>query len=178
MWSSSDVLAIGTPPPASEDLRYLKSSALPETIIVFTKKQIHLLCSQKKASLLDVVKKSASDAVGAVVVMHVKAKNDDGSSLMDAIFRAIRAQSKADGMEKPVVGYFELGDITNGLPDLFACKDDHEIMNICYPPIFQSGGEFDLRPSAARDDELLHYDLASVITDNMCSGVPIQELLL
>ena len=129
MWSSSDVLATGTPP-ASEDLRYLKTSALPETVIVFTKKQIHFLCSQKKASLLDVVKKSASDAVGADVVMYVKAKNDDGSSLMDAIFRAILAQSKADGMEKPVVGYFELGDITNGLSDVFACKDDNEIMNI------------------------------------------------
>lgn len=252
LWSSSDVLAIGTPP-ASEDLRYLKSSALhiwllgyefPETIIVFSKKQIHFLCSQKKVSLLDVVKKSALDAVGADVVMHVKTKNDDGSSLMDAIFRAIRAQSKADGVENPVVGYiareapegnlletwsgklksanFELGDITNGLSDLFASKEEDEIMNIkkaafltvkvmnkvvvpklenvideekkithsslmdetekaileplkagvklktenvdiCYPPIFQSGGDFDLRPSAASNDELLHYDPASVI---------------
>jgi nucleosome binding factor SPN SPT16 subunit len=252
MWSSSDVLAIATPPP-SDDLRYLKSSALniwllgyefPETIMVFSKKQIHFLCSQKKASLLEVVKRSASEAVGVDVVMHVKAKNDDGSALMDAIFRTIHAQSKVDGHEIPVVGHiareipegkllemwaeklknasFQLGDITSGLSDLFAVKDKDEIMcvkkaaylsahvmkkivvpklenvideekkvthsslmdetekavleptragvklkaenvDICYPPIFQSGGEFDLRPSAASNDELLYYDSASVI---------------
>ena len=252
MWGTSDVLAIATPPP-SEDLRYLKSSALniwllgyefPETIMVFMKKQIHFLCSQKKVSLLEVVKKSAKDAVDVDVVMHVKAKNDDGSGLMDAIFRAIHAQSKVDGLDTPLVGYiaretpegkllelwaeklksasFQLGDITGGLSDLFAVKDKDEIMcvkkaaylsahvmkkvvvpklenvideekkvshsslmdetekaileptragvrlkaeniDICYPPIFQSGGEFDLRPSAASNDEMLYYDSASVI---------------
>lgn len=252
MWGTSDVLAIATPPP-SDDLRYLKSSALniwllgyefPETIMVFMKKQIHFLCSQKKVSLLEVVKKSAKDAVGVDVVMHVKAKNDDGSGLMDAIFRAIHAQSKVDGLDTPLVGYiaretpegkllelwaeklknanFQLGDITGGLSDLFAVKDKDEIMcvkkaaylsahvmkkvvvpklenvideekkvshsslmdetekaileptragvklkaeniDICYPPIFQSGGEFDLRPSAASNDEMLYYDSASVI---------------
>ncbi|VAH41308.1 unnamed protein product [Triticum turgidum subsp. durum] len=56
LWASSDAIAIATPPP-SEDLRYLKSTALdvwllgyefPETIIVFMQKQIHFLCSQKK----------------------------------------------------------------------------------------------------------------------------------
>ncbi|OMO95969.1 hypothetical protein COLO4_15580 [Corchorus olitorius] len=246
------VLAVATPPP-SEDLRYLKSSALniwllgyefPETIMVFTKKQIHFLCSQKKASLLDVVKKSAKEAVGVDVVMHVKAKNDDGTALMDAIFRSIRAQHKGDENDAPVFGYiareapegklletwadklksasFQLADITNGLSDLFAVKDKEELMNvkkaaylsynvmnnivvpklenvideekkishaalmdetekaivnpqlakvklkpenvdICYPPIFQSGGEFDLRPSAASNDENLYYDSASVI---------------
>ena len=76
---------MATPPP-SDDLRYLKSSALnicllgyefPETIMVLMKKQIHFLCSQKKVSLLEVVKKSAKDAVGVDVVMQVKAKNDD-----------------------------------------------------------------------------------------------------
>ncbi|OMO73146.1 hypothetical protein CCACVL1_17441 [Corchorus capsularis] len=252
LWGSSEVLAVATPPP-SEDLRYLKSSALniwllgyefPETIMVFTKKQIHFLCSQKKVSLLDVVKKSAKEAVGVDVVMHVKAKNDDGTALMDAIFRSIRAQHKGDENDAPVFGYiareapegklletwadklksasFQLADITNGLSDLFAVKDKEELMNvkkaaylsynvmnnivvpklenvideekkishaalmdetekaivnpqlakvklkpenvdICYPPIFQSGGEFDLRPSAASNDENLYYDSASVI---------------
>lgn len=252
LWASSDVLAIATPPP-SEDLRYLKSSALniwllgyefPETIMVFMQKQIHFLCSMKKAALLDVVKAPAKEAVGVEVVMHVKAKNDDGSSLMESIFRAIRAQSKLDGHDNPVVGYiaretpegnlletwaeklknvnFQLGDVTNGLSDIFAFKDKEELVNvkkaaflttnvinnvvvpklenvideekkvthsslmeetekaivdpskagaklksdnvdICYPPIFQSGGQFDLRPSAASNDELLYYDSASVI---------------
>jgi nucleosome binding factor SPN SPT16 subunit len=82
LWGASDALAIATPP-ASEDLRYLKSSALniwlvgyefPETIMVFLKKQILFLCSQKKASLLDVVKKSAKEAVGVEVVILVKTK--------------------------------------------------------------------------------------------------------
>ncbi|KAF5748877.1 FACT complex subunit SPT16 [Tripterygium wilfordii] len=248
LWGSSDVLAIATPPP-SEDLRYMKSSALniwllgyefPETVMVFTSKQIHFLCSQKKASLLGVVKNTATKAVGVEVVMHVKAKNDDGTALMDAIFCAVRAHSSED----IVVGYiakeapegnllerwaeklnnagFVLGDVTNGLSDLFAVKDAGELLNvkkaaflaynvmnnvvvpklenvideekkvthsslmddtekailepskakvklkaenvdICYPPIFQSGGEFDLRPSAASNDEYLYYDSASVI---------------
>ncbi|XWS58057.1 hypothetical protein CRYUN_Cryun08bG0002500 [Craigia yunnanensis] len=252
LWGSSDVLAVATPPP-SEDLRYLKSSALniwllgyefPETIMVFTKKHIHFLCSQKKASLLEVVKKSAKEAVGVDVVMHVKAKNDDGTALMDAIFRSIRAQYKGFENDAPVFGYiareapegklletwaeklksasFQLNDVTNGLSDLFAVKDKEELMNvkkaaylgynvmnnivvprlenvideekkishatlmdetekaivnpqlakvklkpenvdICYPPIFQSGGEFDLRPSAASNEENLYYDSASVI---------------
>ncbi|KAE8678035.1 FACT complex subunit SPT16 [Hibiscus syriacus] len=252
LWGSSCVFAVATPPP-SEDLRYLKSSALdiwllgyefPETIIVFTKKQIHFLCSQKKASLLEVVKKSAKEAVGADVVMHVKAKSDDGVALMDAIFKSINVQCKGSENDSPIFGCiareapegklletwaeqlkssgFQLTDVTNGLSDLFAVKDKEEVMNvkkaaylsynvmnnivipklesvideekkithaalmdetekaivnpqlakvklkpenvdICYPPIFQSGGEFDLRPSAASNDENLYYDSASVI---------------
>ncbi|XP_008246294.1 PREDICTED: FACT complex subunit SPT16-like isoform X2 [Prunus mume] len=249
LWGESDALAIATPP-TSEDLRYLKSSALniwllgyefPETIMVFTKKQIHVLCSQKKASLLDVVIKPAKEAVGVEVVMHVKLKSQDGTGLMDSIFRAVNAQSSSDA---PVVGHiareapegklletwteklknanFELSDVTNGFSDLFAVKDQIEITNvkkaafltssvmrsfvvpkvekvideekkvshsslmddtekaileparikvklkaenvdICYPPIFQSGGEFDLKPSASSNDENLCYDSTSVI---------------
>ncbi|GFY89089.1 global transcription factor C [Actinidia rufa] len=224
LWGTSEALAIATPPP-SEDLRYLKSSALnvwlvgyefPDTIMVFMKTQIHFLCSQKKASLLEVVKKSAKEAVGAEVVMHVKAKNDDGTALMESIFGAVRAQSKLDGHDTP------LSDITNGFSDLFGVKDGGEITNvkkaayltssvmkhfvvptlekvideekkishsslmddtekaileparikvklkaenidICYPPIFQSGGGFDLKPSASSNDENLYYDSTSVI---------------
>ncbi|KAK3409492.1 FACT complex subunit SPT16 [Eucalyptus grandis] len=252
LWGSSDVLAIAAPP-NSEDLRYLKSSALnmwllgyefPETIMVFMKKQIHFLCSQKKADVLQPVERTAKEAVGVEVVIHVKARSDDGTALMEAIFSAVRSLSKEDGQQVPVVGYiareapegklletwaeklkaadFQLGDVTNGLSDLFAVKDDAELLNvkkaahltanvlknyvvpklenvideekkvthsslmdetektildpsrakvklkvdsidICYPPIFQSGGEFDLRPSAASNDELLYYDSASVI---------------
>ncbi|KAJ8755334.1 hypothetical protein K2173_019132 [Erythroxylum novogranatense] len=252
LWGSADALAIATPPP-SDDLRYLKSSALniwffgyefPETIMIFMKKQIHILGSQKKISVLEVVKKHTKEAVDVDVVMHVKAKGDNGAALMEAIFRAIRAQSKADGQNSPVLGYiareapegdllkfwdeklkssgFQLSDATNGLSDLFAVKDGGELINIkkaayltfnvmnnvvvpklenvideekkvshsslmdeaekaimeptkakaklkaeavdiCYPPIFQSGGEFDLRPSATSNDEYLYYDSASVI---------------
>ncbi|KZV47398.1 hypothetical protein F511_07812 [Dorcoceras hygrometricum] len=252
LWGGAEAFAVATPPP-SEDLRYLKSSALniwligyefPDTIMVFMKKQVHFLCSQKKVSLLEVVKKSAKDAVGVEVIMHMKGKSDDGTTSMDNIFRAVRAESRTDGFDVPVFGYiareapegrllemwdeklkaanFQLTDVTNGFSDLFAVKDPTEITNlkkaayltssvmksfvvpklekvideekkvthsslmddtekvileparikvklkaenvdICYPPIFQSGVEFDLRPSASSNDENLFYDPNSVI---------------
>nr|GEU86794.1 FACT complex subunit SPT16-like [Tanacetum cinerariifolium] len=246
LWGSSTAFAVATPPP-SDDLRYLKSSALniwllgyefPETIMVFSDKQIHFLCSQKKASLLDVVKKSAKEAVNVDVVMHVKPKNEDGSTQMEKILRAVESEGT------PILGYIsreapegklleswmdklkssgiKLADVTNGLADLFALKEAGELQNvkkaayltasamkvhvvpklekvideekkithaslmddtekailepsrikvklkadnvdICYPPIFQSGGNFDLRPSASSNDDNLYYDSASVI---------------
>ncbi|KAK4742442.1 hypothetical protein SAY87_000443 [Trapa incisa] len=250
LWGSADAIAIATPP-ESQDLRYLKSSALnmwllgfefPETIMVFMKRQIHFLCSKKKASVLEVIKKSAKEAVGVDIVMHIKEKNDEGIALMDDILNAISSTSK--GEARPVIGYpvreapegklletwiekmksanVQLSDVTNGLSDLFAIKDDSELLNIkkaahltanvmknyvvpkfefvideekkvthsslmddtekviqdpskakvklkpenvdiCYPPIFQSGGKFDLRPSAASNEDLLYYDSGSVI---------------
>uniref|UniRef100_A0A7N0U8U9 FACT complex subunit n=1 Tax=Kalanchoe fedtschenkoi TaxID=63787 RepID=A0A7N0U8U9_KALFE len=249
LWGNSDALVVATPP-ASEDLRYLKSSALniwllgyefPDTIMVFTRRQVHLLCSQKKASLIEVVKKPAKESAGVDVVMHVKARGDDGTSQMDTMFRAVIAQSKDD---IPIVGHiareapegkfletwdeklkssnFHLCDVTTGFSDLFAVKDGIEQTNvkkaayltssvmrhfvvpkleqvideekkvshsslmddtekiilepskikvklkaenidICYPPIFQSGGEFDLKPSASSNDDNLYYDPTSVI---------------
>ncbi|KAM0945399.1 putative peptidase M24, PH-like domain superfamily, FACT complex subunit Spt16 [Dioscorea sansibarensis] len=247
LWAESDVVAIATPPP-SEDLRYLKSSALnvwllgyefPETIMVFMIKQIHFLCSQKKANLLETLRKPAKEVVGADVVIHVKAKNDDGTGLMEEMLRAARTQSISDSVgyiakeapegklletwsEKLNGSGFQLGDVTNGFSELFAVKDDSgltcvkkaayltssvmknfvvpklekiideenkvshcalmddtekvildpskvkvklkaENVDICYPPIFQSGGEFDLRPSASSNDDYLYYDSTSVI---------------
>ncbi|THU73750.1 hypothetical protein C4D60_Mb04t26150 [Musa balbisiana] len=249
LWGSTDAIAIATPP-TSEDLRYLKSSALniwllgyefPETIMVFMNKQIHFLCSQKKANLLGTIKKSAQEAVGADLVIHVKAKNIDGASLMEEVIHAVHVQSKS---ESPIVGYIskeapegklleswaeklgsstlQLTDVTNGFSELFSVKDVTELtcirkaayltssvmksfvvpklervideekkvshsslmddtekailepsrvkvklkaenVDICYPPIFQSGGQFDLRPSASSNDEDLYYDSTSVI---------------
>ncbi|KAD7116726.1 hypothetical protein R6Q59_006536 [Mikania micrantha] len=246
LWGSCNAFAVATPPP-SDDLRYLKSSALniwllgyefPETIMVFSDKQIYFLCSQKKASLLDVVKESAKEAVNVDVVMHTKAKNDNGLTQMDDILNSI------ESLDSPVFGYItreapegklletwtekikssglQLSDVTNGLADLFAVKEAGELTNvkkaayltasamkqfvvpklekvideekkvthsslmddtekaileptsikvklkadnvdICYPPIFQSGGNFDLRPSASSNDDHLYYDSASVI---------------
>ncbi|XP_057792000.1 FACT complex subunit SPT16-like [Salvia miltiorrhiza] len=252
LWGSADVLVVATPPP-SEDLRYLKSSALniwllgyefPDTIMVFGEKNIHFICSGKKASLLEVVKASAKETVKAEVVVWVKAKNENGSTQIDKVLRAIRSQPKSDDHDTPVVGNIAredpegkllelwsdklkasgltLNDISNGLSDLFAAKDKNEItcikkaayltayvmknfvlpevlkvideekkvthselmeqtekaisdplkigvklkaenVDICYPPIFQSGGNFDLRPSATSTDDSLYYDSPSVI---------------
>ncbi|RDX60939.1 FACT complex subunit SPT16, partial [Mucuna pruriens] len=115
----------------------------------------------------------AREAVDVEIVLHVKPKNDDGTAIMDAIFRAIRTQSKSDGRDTPTVGYISrevshstLMEDTEKVilePSKVNCKLKAENVDICYPPIFQSGGEFDLRPSAVSNDELLHYDSASVI---------------
>ncbi|XP_074320918.1 FACT complex subunit SPT16-like [Silene latifolia] len=247
LWCDADALAVATLP-ASEDFRYLKSSALiiwllgyefPETIMVFTRKQIHFLCSSKKASLLSVVTAAARDAVGVEVVMHVKAKSEDGGAEMEAILKSVKSVR-----DDVVFGYLvkevpegnlletwvnkvkgsgmRLCDITTGLAEVFAVKDAGELMNvkkaaflsasvmknhvvpkvekvideekkiahsalmedaekaildpskakvklkaenveICYPPIFQSGGQFDLRPNASSNDDILYYESCSVI---------------
>ncbi|KAG6478423.1 hypothetical protein ZIOFF_061865 [Zingiber officinale] len=249
LWGFTDAIAIATPP-TSEDLRYLKSSALniwllgyefPETIMVFMNKQIHFLCSQKKAKLLETTIKSAREAVGVDLTIHVKAKDNDGTSLMEEIIGSIHTQSKS---ESPIVGYIskeapegklletwseklansnlQLTDVTNGFSELFSIKDGTELIcikeaahlttsvmkifvvpklervideekkvshsslmddaekavlnparvkvelkaedvDICYPPIFQSGGQFDLRPNAASNDDDLYYNSTSVI---------------
>lgn len=97
IWGSADALAVATHP-ATNDLRYLKSSALhiwllgyefSDTIMVSSSKQIHFLCSKKIATLLEVVKQPAHDELGIDVVMHAKAKGDDGNGQMDAVLRAI-----------------------------------------------------------------------------------------
>ncbi|KAH6772581.1 global transcription factor C [Perilla frutescens var. frutescens] len=112
LWGSSDVLVVATPP-ASDDLRYLKSSALniwllgyefPDTIMVFGEKNIYFVCSGKKASLLEVVKESAKETVQAEVVIFVKAKKDNGSAEMDRVLRAIRSQPKSADHDVPTVG--------------------------------------------------------------------------
>ena len=60
LWSSSDAIAIATPPP-SDDLRYLKSSALdiwllgyefPETIIVFMHKKKYMFYAVRRKQIL------------------------------------------------------------------------------------------------------------------------------
>ncbi|KAL3515893.1 hypothetical protein ACH5RR_022795 [Cinchona calisaya] len=252
LWGSADIFAVATPPP-SDDLRYLKSSTLniwllgyefPETIMVFGSKQIHFLCSQKKATLLETARKSAKEAVDKDVIIHVKQKVDDGTNQMDAVIRAMHSQAKPEGRIGTTVGYIAreapegvllekwadklktsglpLCDVSNGLSDLFAVKDQNEItfikkaafltastmisfvvprlervideekkvthsalmeetekaildparikvklkaenVDICYPPIFQSGGSFDLRPSASSNDDNLFYDSTSAI---------------
>ncbi|VFQ79002.1 unnamed protein product [Cuscuta campestris] len=239
LWGSSNVLAIATPPP-SNYLRYSKSSAMNiwlfgceflETVMIIGEKQIHFLCCQLIGSLLEAEKETVQDAICHDIVVHVKSKDEDGTTQMDAIFNSIRTQLKS-----PVVGYIakeapegkllemwadkltnsglQLGDITHGISDILAIKDPMEIQNarkaayltasrmkycvvpklekviyegkkathsslseetmmavlkesenvdVCYAPIFQSGGKFDLRPSAISDDETLYYDSGSII---------------
>ncbi|KAJ7569137.1 hypothetical protein O6H91_01G063000 [Diphasiastrum complanatum] len=249
LWGDADALVLSTPPP-SEDLRYLKSSALhtwllgyefPETLIVFMPGTVQILCSQKKALVLEDLRKASKKAFSVEVVIHAKARNEDGSEQMQKMLDAIRSKSEsnlptvgvlarepADGalMERWAEALGDSGfnqvDVTAGFTELFAVKDESEITNIkkaaflsasvlkkyvipklevvideektithaelmddtetaildpskakvklradnvdiCYPPVFQSGGVFDLRPSAMSDDEPLYYDATGVI---------------
>nr|KYP65561.1 FACT complex subunit SPT16 [Cajanus cajan] len=160
LWGSSNAIAIACPPP-SEDLRYLKSTALslwllgfefPETIMVFMKKQIHILCSPKKASILEAVKKPAREEVAYLTTSVMKN------------FVVTKLENVID--EEKKVSHSILMEETEKVilePSKVNCKLKAENVDICYPPIFQSGGEFDLRPSAVSNDELLHYDSSSVI---------------
>ncbi|KAI3892116.1 hypothetical protein MKW92_039067 [Papaver armeniacum] len=200
-WGASDAIVIATPP-ASEDLRYLKSSALNMWLYGWT-------------SLLNEVKKSTKDTIGAETVMHVKVKNDDETALMEDILQDI---SKSGDNGSPIVGYIakeapegnlleltsnlQLANVTNSnwfkelfthfvLPKLEKIIDEekkvtHSLLmevtekdvlepakvkvmlkadnvDICYPPIFQSGGEFDLRPNASSNAENSYYGSTSVI---------------
>lgn len=261
-WGSADVITVAAPPP-SEDLRYLKSSALnvwllgyefPETIMVFMENQIHFLCSQKKASLLEVLKKPSKTSMGIDVVLHVKGRNDSGSAQMEAICESMSragvpvvvgsiVKETPEGKlleawdEKLKGSEFQIVDVSGGFSEVFAVKDEAEIISIkkaaflsasvlknvvvprleviideekkvthsglmedtekaildpqkakvklkaenvdiCYPPVFQSGGEFDLRPGAVSNDENLYYEATGVIVcsigsryNSYCSNV-------
>uniref|UniRef100_A0A0D6QWA7 FACT complex subunit n=1 Tax=Araucaria cunninghamii TaxID=56994 RepID=A0A0D6QWA7_ARACU len=248
-WGNSNAITVAAPPP-SEDLRYLKSSALniwllgyefPETLMLFMANRIHFLCSQKKASLLEVLKKPAKSSLGIDIVIHVKARNDSGAAQMEKMCEDVRAECRSG---VPVVGWiakeapegqlieawaeklkgsgFQLVDVGAGFSEIFAVKDEMEITNIkkaaflsasvlknvvvprlevtideekkvahsdlmddtekaildpqkakvklraenvdiCYSPVFQSGGEFDLRPGAVSNDENLYYEATGVI---------------
>lgn len=111
LWGNCEAITAAAPP-QSEDLRYLKSSALniwllgyefPETIMLFMAKEVHFMCSQKKASLLEVLKKPAKSSLGINIVLHVKAKNDAGITQMESMCETIRAQS---GYEQYFINWF------------------------------------------------------------------------
>lgn len=249
LWGGAEAIAVANPP-TCEDFRYLKSSALqtwllgyefPETIMMFLEGRIHFLCSQENAALLEDLKKVSTNSFCIDILLHVKPKNNDGSSQMQEIFQSVKAKCTVD---PPVVGWiakeapegpllekwgealrdtgFHLVDIGGGFSELFARKDETEITNIrrasflcasvlnndvrpkleviideekkvthsslmedtenvilnpsmakvklkaenvdvCYAPVFQSGGVFDLKPGAESNDEHLCYDAAGVI---------------
>lgn len=248
-WGGAEAIAVANPP-TCEDFRYLKSSALqtwllgyefPETIMMFMEGRIHFLCSQENASLLEDLKNISPNSFAVEIFVHVKPKNNDGSSQMQEIFQSVKMQCTVD---PPVVGWiakeapegpllerwaealkdtgFHLVDIGGGFSELFAQKDETEITNIkrasflcasvlnndvrpkleliideekkvthstlmeetenvilnpsmaklrlkaenvdvCYAPVFQSGGMFDLKPGAESNDEYLCYDTTGVI---------------
>ena len=240
-WNRSGAIVVGAGP-ASDELRYLKSVALqlwlfgyevPETFMVFLPKQIHIVTSPKKASLLEKLKEECKKRSDAELILHVKPKGEDGKKEMATVLDAIKAAAtgKPVGIlpkeqresalmkiwsETSQAENIETVDVATGLGHMLACKDEKEILNakkashlsaetmkryvvpqleeiidkekkvphsklsekteevitnptkinvklksenldICYPPIFQSGGKYDLRPSAQCNDENIHY---------------------
>ncbi|KAH7421678.1 hypothetical protein KP509_13G070600 [Ceratopteris richardii] len=209
--------------------------------MVFLQEQIHVLCSQKKATLLEELQESSKKKTGLDVIVHAKSRNDDGKELMQSILRQIAGGKNPSSV---TVGWlskeapegalmerwsellsdsaFNLVDVSSGLSEVFAVKDETEIQNIrkagflsasvlknyvvpklevvideektithaelmddtekavidpskakvklkadnvdiCYPPVFQSGGVFDLKPSAISNEDPLYYDAYGVI---------------
>ncbi|KAH7278395.1 hypothetical protein KP509_38G039200 [Ceratopteris richardii] len=209
--------------------------------MVFLPLQIHVLCSQKKATLLEELQKSSKNQTGLDVIIHAKARDNDGRATMQSILGEIAAGSKPASL---TVGWlskeapegalmenwtellsdsgFNLVDVSPGMSEIFALKDDAEVQNvrkaaflcasvlknyvvpklevvideektvthaelmddtekavvdpskakiklkpenvdICYPPVFQSGGVFDLKPSAVSNEDPLYYDTLGVI---------------
>lgn len=69
-------------------------------------------------------------------------------------------------------------------PSMAKVKLEAENVDICYLPIFQSGGEFDLKPSASSNDDNMYYDAMSVIIcaigsryNSYCSNVATMYLI-
>ncbi|KAF8666391.1 hypothetical protein HU200_053498 [Digitaria exilis] len=69
-------------------------------------------------------------------------------------------------MGEKKVPHSKLMDLTEKIilsPTKIDVKLKAENVDICYPPIFQSGGKYDLRPGALSNDDDLYYDSGSLI---------------
>ncbi|KAI8465881.1 MAG: global transcription factor [Monoraphidium minutum] len=237
LWEGANALGVVVGS-TSEDLRYLKSISLhlwlfgyelPDTVLVFTDKELHVLTSQKKANLLQPLKDQCQSAAGVALTVHVKAKGDDGGAAVDAMLAAANEEAGGDATlghlpkdqhQGALAGLWAskiasapgvaCADVSGGFADLFGVKDEAEVLNvkkaaflagkvmgnvverleeiidqekntkhsklseivegvvteptkigvklraencdIAYPPVFQSGGRFDLKLSASSDD--------------------------
>ncbi|GKG39419.1 FACT complex subunit SPT16-like protein, partial [Tanacetum coccineum] len=68
--------------------------------------------------------------------------------------------------EEKKITHASLMEETEGViiePSRIKVKLKADRVDICYPPIFQSGGNFNLRPGASSNNDYLFYDRASVI---------------
>uniref|UniRef100_A0A0A9HIN7 FACT complex subunit n=1 Tax=Arundo donax TaxID=35708 RepID=A0A0A9HIN7_ARUDO len=93
LWGFSSAISVATPPP-SENIRYKKSLALSmwlfgrefaDTIMVFSRRQIHFLSGQDGCELLKPLKMPVSKAVDLNIVLYNLEMGDNGSALMDEI---------------------------------------------------------------------------------------------
>jgi len=238
-FAGATALLVGTGANQEDDLRYLKAVALevwlfsyelPDTLLMFTDREIHVVAGGKKAALMENATEMLKRECGLDLVVHVKPKGEDGTEQAKEILNAINSGNFVVGMvpkeknegamltfvtaelEKAGV---EIKDISSGLARAMAEKDEKEVAtlknavalvskglsfavkemesaiedekklthaklsemtedavlrpktlglkfdeadcDICYPPIIQSGGEYDLRYSAESSAAKLHY---------------------
>lgn len=146
------VIAVG---PSSEELRYLKSSALhlwlfgyelPETVMAITKSKLHVVTSAKKAAVLQGVEEAAG-GVGVTMHIHIKPKGQDGAEAMAALMAGVSASGSPAKLglltkEKPEgqvcdcwsascsEAGLETADVAAGLAAVLSCKDAGEVLNV------------------------------------------------
>lgn len=91
-----------------DTLRYLKCTALqhwlfgyelPDTILAFTKDSIHVVTSSKKGNLIQPLAGPAEEQAQTSLHLHVKPKNEDGSTQCKDLIEALQASSSS-----PLIG--------------------------------------------------------------------------
>ena len=246
VWGGADALLIGSGANKEDDLRYLKSVALqiwlfgyelPDTLVLVTKTELHVVTGGKKAKLIETVVATVAADAGVTVVVHNKPKGEDGEAQADELVAIVVDASLVVGMvakeasegaltkygtEKLKTKSVSVVEISSGLADAMAVKDDAELLlmkqaakltakamawtvervegivndetkvshaklseeiedqildpaknlglkdiesddvDICYPPILQSGGEYELKMSAQSSDKKVHYGVICV----------------
>ncbi|KAF9624032.1 hypothetical protein IFM89_007730 [Coptis chinensis] len=100
LWGSSEVLLISSSPISSSNTVssrfyvWLLGYVFADTIAIFTLKEIHFICNRKHASQLKSLTSTAEEAVHAQLVVHVKAKGDDGDMIMDRVLSDLKLRQK------------------------------------------------------------------------------------
>ncbi|KAG0242359.1 FACT complex subunit spt16 [Actinomortierella wolfii] len=230
---------------ADEELSYSKSTALQiwlfgyeldQTLLVFTHEVLHIVTGAKKAKILETLRQSEGPQFP--IEIHTRTKDEaQNAEIFKNIINIIDQQGSRvgffakDAPKGPIVNTwnstleesgkkFEMVDISSGMADVFAIKDDEELRSCrmaaklssllmknyfieemssiideertithekfteqledvllnekmykklkfpvdaaagnpewCYPPIIQSGGEYDLKTNAMSNNKNLH----------------------
>ncbi|GAB4820394.1 hypothetical protein N2152v2_007440 [Parachlorella kessleri] len=140
---------------AAEGLRYWKSTSLhlwllgyefTDTLLLFTKSEVHALAGAKKVQLLQQLE-GACRALGLALVLHTKGKKEDGSEQMGRVLEAAKAAGDTPLVgvlpkEKPEGPFASLWletlagsglstvDVGAALADAWAVKDEDELKNL------------------------------------------------
>ncbi|KAL5994587.1 FACT complex subunit spt16 [Asimina triloba] len=156
VWSHFDVLTVAVPrvpdTKSSTFSIWLLGHEARGMIVLFSEKNIQLLCPEDQANpqanVLETVKDSVRKVVNAEMTIHVKKENSGGVELMDDVLDAIQIQPTHESLvagyntaEVPEVGYFcpwteklkkkfQIFDITDGLSEVFSVKDDIALANM------------------------------------------------